>query len=439
MWGFVVWLIGFALATFAPVLVPPAEALGEGVGLLVRYENRFNAAIAGTEGPIELEHLEIPLELLEKSIAKRLDPEILQALSFVKNKRRYVRWILHPGDTEWRGNIERWMRAQGLEPNAQKYLIGYQTASRSLIVEDPGSGAQFSLKTSTNHARGPWRDKKQEWSDAVQIREVADYLESRLKRAKLQSLVIMDEPAAFGIKSLDLGMVVRSLEQVRKGEFLYVPGFSVLHDKFGRELAEKNGSAHPAEYWNENYNLPLARAFAELFLLTGAWFDSPHSQNFLVELDAKTMKPTGRIAVRDLGDLFLLEEFVKAQDEKAKRLWEVWNPEARKTGMLEVSVGLLHGNARPSWMGMLQYSSWGQAFFLEFESTIRERTGLSGASWQYHGVEVNKAYFTKVYLAEEFVPYFESHAIRAANRAANRAVNRAKSRMAKGMACEGLF
>ncbi|HRP08704.1 MAG TPA: 3'-5' exonuclease, partial [Gemmatimonadales bacterium] len=61
----------------------------------------------------------------------------------------------------------------------------------------------------------------------------------------------------------------------------------------------------PAAFWNEHYNKPLARAIAEFAAITGMSYDSPHSQNFLVELDAGN-RPTGRIVLRDFGDATLV-------------------------------------------------------------------------------------------------------------------------------------
>ena len=123
------------------------------------------------------------------------------------------------------------------------------------------------------------------------------------------NFIYLDEPAVFGIKALDQGMIIRMLGELPSRGKHYIPGFSVLHEEEGKHIAKLNGSDDPAEFWKEHYIKPLGRGIAELFAMTGLAYDSPHSQNFLVELD-NNFKPTGKIVFRDLGDSYAAQELL---------------------------------------------------------------------------------------------------------------------------------
>jgi hypothetical protein len=135
------------------------------------------------------------------------------------------------------------------------------------------------------------------------------------------------------------------------------------------------GKENPVEFWNEYYVKPLGRALAEFAGIWGLSFDSPHSQNFLIELD-KQKKPTGRVVLRDLGDVFVLKEQSElfAAQNVANRLAAAEN---LLNGRLSIAVGLLHGNVPPSWVRPEQYENiWGAAFFENFEKEYNALTGF---------------------------------------------------------------
>ncbi|MGZ3772329.1 MAG: ferric iron reductase [Pseudobdellovibrionaceae bacterium] len=377
-------------------------AISKEMHAMVRMETHSNAVASRDSNFVKLEHYEIPLELVVSNIALRSNPEFVNSMIFEKNGKKFVRWVINPEDTKWYKEVEAFLIKHNIQPVHHKHFIGYMTASRSYIAVDPKTGAEFSVKVSTDKTGGNWRDKKQTLEDGEQIRMMTDFVNKQVKsQPELKNIILADEPIVFGIKDIDHGMVIRSYEELTKSGKRYVPGFSIMHEKFGKDLALANGSSDPAAYWNEHYNKPLARALAEFFALTGMAYDSPHSQNFLVELDEKN-RPTGKIVLRDFGDTYLATDFFKAvHREDILKTWEQSN---LQTGSIGISVGVLHGNTPPSWMNINSntansYDGWGQDFFIEFEKEFKQQTGIdiATANPQRERRSMGSFYITKRY------------------------------------------
>lgn len=359
-----------------------AWAISKEMQALVTYETKSNAMGIRSDQKIALENYEIPMRLVKADVAERMDPKIKNSLIFEKNGEKYIRWMINPEDTKWHKDVEALLLENGIKPERKKYFDAYQTASRSYILVDPVSGVEFSTKVSTDKTGGNWTDKKQTYEDAWQIRMVTDYVHERVKNGpSLQHIVFADEPAIYGLEKIDQGMVIREYGKLANSGYSYVPGFSIMHDATGRRIALANGSKDPAKFWNEHYNKPLARAMAEFFVLTGMTYDSPHSQNFLVELDSKE-RPTGRIVMRDFGDTYLSQQYFDAagRSDIPKR-WETGNV---KHG-ISIGVGILHGNKAPAWINMdawgydlttRSYNRWGKDFSEEFYTEFKKQSGI---------------------------------------------------------------
>lgn len=340
---------------------------------LVEWETRGNAVATRSNKQVAIEHFEIPLKRLEKSFSANLDPKLRAALIFKKNGEEHVRWLINPEDTKWYLEVEKWLRAEGLSTARHQYFKAYQTASRSYIVEDPASKIAFSAKVSTNLTGGNWRDKILPIYDAKDIRMISDLIEDVSERVQFKNLKFQPEPAMFGITKIKQAMLVRSLEDVARGEKFYLPVFSALHTGVGRSLAKINGSLDPATYWRENLAKPLGRAYAEYSAHFGMTYDSPHGQNFLIELDLN-YKPTGKIIFRDFADAYLLKPFFERVG--LSTFLNVFENENIHNTRSDVTIGFLHGNSPPSWIDAKEYERYNVAFFEAYESRFSELTGI---------------------------------------------------------------
>ncbi len=359
--------------TFSAVLILFLSAFGltDNAEWLVYFETQANAVSKRSDEPIKIEHFEIPLSAVEKMQSSYSDQGALESLIFKKDGRNYIRWIINPEDTKWHKEVEKWLKENHLDTTRYKYYTGYQTSSRTYVIEDPVTKAEFMAKVSTNKTGGWWADKKQEWSDARDVKMAADHIQRAIKKYTPRNFKYMDESLVFGLPAVNQGMIVRSLQKLSNSKFYYLPGFSAVHENIGREIALRNGSDNPLEYWNEHYNKPLGRALAEFAVMTGMSYDSPHSQNFLVELD-KNLKPTGKIILRDTGDIYITAPYTRQFNAEIVRSW----PKDNKVEYLWGGVGVLHGNNKPKWINEEAYNAWGRDFFREYDAEMSRLTGI---------------------------------------------------------------
>jgi hypothetical protein len=368
--------------------VTPVFAISPELEALVEYETQYNQGYfirlnlnPQTKERFSVEHLEIPLDMVSMDIAKTGANHFFESLTFTKGKKRYLRWIIHPEDQSYINEVEDWLNANNLPVKRKKYFWGYKTASRSLILVDPQSNIEFSLKTSTDHLHGHPIGKGQPWDDSQQIRQISDLIKDHSDKQPPKRVLYLDEPLAFGIPEVKMGMVVRSYDQLGGSGLRYVPGFAIMHGELGAEIAKVNGAKSPGAFWNEHYNKALARALAELFIISGTLPIAGHSQNFLVELD-QNLRPTGRIAVRDIGDSVIWPAYFNAlgRDDVPKS----WSKNFWMKKSAFLTVGLIAMTANPGWLKRIDkrpgdpnyYHTWGQDFFDAFDDEFHKQTGL---------------------------------------------------------------
>ncbi|MCX7978942.1 MAG: ferric iron reductase [Bdellovibrionaceae bacterium] len=354
-------------------------ALNEVIERLVNFEVHSNAAAVRSAQMIMLPHIEIPLEIVKADFAKTLDLSIAQSLIFDVNGKKYVRWILNPEDTRWGEELIEYLHQKhGLKLTRKYYFHGYQTSSRSYIAEDPKTGAVFSVKSSTNVTGGIWRDKKQPVGDAIDSRLISDFLVRQNRLRPFEKLVFLEEPAILAVKAVDQAVVIRDLGPMKdpKGKRFYLPGFSALHETTGAAIAAINGSDDPYEFWTEHYIKVAGRALGELAARTGIQLDSPHSQNFLIELDEKK-RPTGRLVIRDLADVYIDRTMILALDGESSPVLKRFSQSSNILDGIQAGFGPLHGNKKPTWVTAARYSQWKDVFFKEFEASFERITGQS--------------------------------------------------------------
>ncbi len=392
------FLIKLIIIAFIFVSIQNAIALPPNVKQLVDYETKANAVAERKNTYIMMPHYEIPLEWMDVLITNKMPKDVYDSLVFEKNGQKYVRWVINPEDTKWHKDVLLWLiskyenkRVTTVSRLVDKlqliigksnsvfqkkyYFKGYQTASRSYIIEDPESKVQFSLKGSTDVTGGHWTDKKQKFTDAQDIIKVSQYLNKVESAIGFDNFFLLDEPLAFGIKDIDQAIVVRMLNQLpTNNKLIYLPGFSALHDYTGKLIALKNGSNNPEKFWKENYIEVMGKVLAELAVKTGLAFDSPHSQNFLIELDYN-YKPTGRIGLRDFGDVFLNKNFLLNFNQID--LIETFSEQSNIKNNQSAKFGPLHGNSFPKWITESIYKEWGFVFFEAYENTMSKYSNIN--------------------------------------------------------------
>lgn len=380
-----------------------ASALTKAAESLIYYETQANAAAARSQKPVLMPHYQIPLEFVGANFSDKLSEKIKNSLIISVKGKKYVRWILNPEDTKWFAEVENYFKEKhNLTLKKRYYYTGYQTASRSYIVENPQHTVQFSVKSSTNVTGGLWANKKQPVGEAVDSRLNAEFLAEMQKVLKFKNIIIMDEPAILEIPAIDQAVVIRDLADINSAtsDKIYLPGFSVLHEKVGAEIALKNGSNDPSKFWNEHYIKATGKALGEFAARTGMQFDSPHSQNFLVEFD-KSMKPTGRIVFRDLADLYISKDFMTALNSNSTDYFKKFSQKDNLLNVVAAGFGPLHGNKFPSWISQYDYMSWNADFFIEFEKEFARVSGLDLTSFKIENGQMNGLYFSNQYKVKQ--------------------------------------
>lgn len=367
-------------------------ALDAAVKQLVDWETTANDIGKRSPEAFPLEHFEIPIRVMVSDLARDLPQNVAADLIFEKNGERYVRWVINPDDTKWHVEIEKYLTNNGLDATRYRYFTGYRTASRTMVAEGP-TGAQFFVKVSTNRTGGNWQDKKFKAADVVVDRATSDLVvKLNSKTGGFKNFVPLPETAGFGILDVDQAMSVRSIGDMDKGKY-YLPGFSALSTEAGGEIARLNGALDPVAFWREHYAEPLGRAIAEYNAYTGLQHTSPHSQNFLIELDAK-MKPTGRIVLRDFGDAWYDRQFMKESGYQ-KTLLKIQGGIDAMGDHMVVSVGFVHGSSMPAWLKG-RIGELDKAFFTNYEQEYSKLTGVPIESLQATFMS-KSSYATKFY------------------------------------------
>ena len=332
--------------------------------------------IRRTSDPLHLEHIDIPQRILKSEIGIGLRPEIYDSLVFESHGEKYIRWIFNPEDNFYRDQVIEFVtKATGTTPEIKRKFVGYLTASRSTVVQNPDNGALFSLKASTAVTGGWWQFKKMTAIAAQISRAYSDYIAKNAPKDHLKSFVALPEPFAVIAEDIDVSFTIRDYPAFTNENIRMIPFFTALHTKYGAELAHELGSEDPESFWNEHAAEPWGLAMAEALAYYGFYPNSAHSQDFLVECD-EHRKPTGRIYARDImdsdGDEMIL---------KARGAWEVLDiyKHTQKIrswpGKVLMWAMPFNGQHAPEWMKKYQFNL---KFYEKFIARYSELTGVKG-------------------------------------------------------------
>ncbi len=201
------------------------------------------------------------------------------------------------------------------------------TSSRTLVVVDGRPGDPlFSVKLPTDHPHPdfhqPEKTKlREEAVDAVLFADLVARVDRLIGRDP--ALLLIREVLVAMVPGAESGFMVRDLRPLQDGHF-YLPALSLPFA--GREIAARHG-ADFAAFWGEAYAEAAGRAKALLLARYGLQFETPNPQNLLVQLD-RTLRPTGTVVFRDLGDAILAADARTTVERPWSRLEAAIRPES---------------------------------------------------------------------------------------------------------------
>lgn len=323
----------------------PPRQLTPNAMAFVKAELSFNPVREEAPVPFKIEHIELPLAAVTEDAGIGLDPEIRKAMTFKgADNIEYLRWVMNPQDTQYNAEMMAELKKRSIPFSVKNHFIGYLTSSRSCIVQDPVSGAIFSIKGSTNMTAGAWADKKEPVRIAKAGRLLSDYLSRNFNAGENKNLRFIPETLAFYFMPSDQAIIIRQYDTFKQGSNkVLIPAFTALHKKEGARLA---GGQNPISFWGEHFAKPTYHALSQLALNYGIIYNSAHGQNFLLEYEDGRL--TGRIYARDYIDADLQGEVFRARGEqKALALYSTFTQNKVKEipkdyGYLTVSASLTH-------------------------------------------------------------------------------------------------
>jgi hypothetical protein len=272
----------------------PEPPVGSGVrrnafDQLLRWEEQGNLRyFRETTQPVQVRVSAIPAGELDVQLAESRPVQVRDL--FVRGDGR-VMWPHHPynsADTPFAraAVVENWP--------------GRFTASRSVVVQDPRTGAAFSFKSPTNYPhRTELQNGKIDLSGDVKFSvyrtQHLDAVDARL--GPDSKIILLKEIFAASRTAGGNGFVVRDLTPLQDG-FYYFPALSIPYE--GRRIAELNGVLFE-EFWGNSYAKLLGESKARMLIRYGLQMETPNCQNMLLQLD-RNLRPTGKLVFRDISD-----------------------------------------------------------------------------------------------------------------------------------------
>lgn len=268
--------------------------------------------------PVEIDVVAVPRELLEVHILPGAPQAIVDR--FVQGDRVFL--PRHPLNRDPRVG---WFDA----PVAERWTARF-TSSRTLALPGPESGAILSsLKLCTDHPHPDFHQPEktrlgEEAIGAVEWVRIFSRVDPLLE--PLEQVALVNEVLVVLAAGGETGFMVRDLRLFQDGHY-HLPGLSLPW--VGRQIARSNGE--PFErFWGRHFAAPVGRAKARVLARYGLWLETPNPQNLLVRLDP-TLRPTGTIVLRDVGDGECATDVETEHDGPWTRLVSDIRPETRNS------------------------------------------------------------------------------------------------------------
>jgi hypothetical protein len=161
--------------------------------------------------------------------------------------------------------------------------------------------AAFSVKLLTDHPHPDFvqpekTQLREEAEDAIRLAALIRRVDSVLGQDP--GLRLVSEAITVLVPGTEYGFVVRDLRPLQDGCF-YLPALSIPW--VGRQIAQLHGEPLD-DFWGRHYAEAVGRAKAKLLVRYGLQYETPNPQNVMIQLDP-TLRPTGAIVLRDLGDV----------------------------------------------------------------------------------------------------------------------------------------
>lgn len=267
-----------------------------GFALLVEFENIHNRP----EYSRPVEQVDVPLVKIKSADVKVSYFSVYQKAQSLIGSKTFVNWYQHPFNTS--------SAVPYYYKNSSSGIQGYLSASRSILFKKDGD--YFSIRTPTDHPRGPKEESElaktnigSELENAMVHMQTVTQLDSIFKSDVgfdwVPEIAIVKTEKDKKSQRSSSGYMIRNLNFLKKPGHYYMPAFSL--QTVGSAIAKKHGTSF-SEFWKKYYAESLGRTKAQLLLRYGLQMDFPHGQNILIELDS-TMKPTGRLVLRDIDDM----------------------------------------------------------------------------------------------------------------------------------------
>lgn len=236
------------------------------------------------------------LRLSRDEVNIQVDPNLPASVLGMFTAGTQVRWIKHPYNTH--------SSTPHLNAPTTENIPAYFTASRSMALTGRLRG--FTIKVPTDRPHGPEGEhqpgKANTADDVLSALLHSEHINSRDQKMGLDDkLIVLPEVLTVADKATNIGYVIRDVRKTDDGHY-YLPAMSIPY--VGREIAKINGLRFE-QFWEKNYAAVLGEAKAKMLLRYGLQMETPNPQNMLIQLD-RNLKPTGRIAFRDVSDAFFV-------------------------------------------------------------------------------------------------------------------------------------